>query len=129
MIVADVNLIVYLLTDTPQHRQAIARYTEDPDWRVPPLWRHEFLNVLATLARHTVISEEDAVTLWHNALMIFGGQEGEANWVRSLSIAIAHGVSAYDAQYIALAEELDCAVITNDNGLQRTFPSRCRGLE
>jgi predicted nucleic acid-binding protein len=63
MIVADINLIVYLLSDTPQHSSAVELFQRDPDWRLPPLWRHEMLNVIATLTRHGVLDEQEAFTL------------------------------------------------------------------
>ena len=128
MIVADVNLIVYLLTDTPQREQAVALYQEDSDWRLPPLWRHELLNVLATLTRQTVITGEQAVTLWHNALGLFAGREQDPDMDRSLRLAIEHRISAYDAQYVALAEALECLLVTADKRLRRKFPECSRGL-
>jgi predicted nucleic acid-binding protein len=128
MIVADVNLIVYLLTDTSQHSSAVELFRRDPGWRVPPLWRHEMLNVIATLTRQTVLEEQEAFTLWRNALDLFKPREELPDAERALSLSIHNKVSAYDAQYVALAEQLKIPLITEDKKLQKAFPSICQGL-
>ena len=72
MIVVDVNVIIYLLTETPQRQLAHQPHKRDSDWRVLLLWRHEMLNVLATLARQEVLDAASALTLWRNALGLLG---------------------------------------------------------
>jgi hypothetical protein len=52
---ADTNLVAYLLIDGDATPQARAAWQKDPDWILPPLWRSEFLNVLATSVRHGVL--------------------------------------------------------------------------
>ena len=47
MIVADTNVISYLLLPTGFSEQASQLYRIDPDWAAPELWRSEFRNVLA----------------------------------------------------------------------------------
>ena len=50
MIVVDTNVIAYVLIEGDKTALAQQVAKKDPDWKVPPLWRHEFLNVLATSA-------------------------------------------------------------------------------
>jgi hypothetical protein len=45
MIVADTNLVAQLILELDLTEQAQRVYQRDPDWRLPELWRHEFLNV------------------------------------------------------------------------------------
>jgi len=40
----------------------------DPDWRLPSLWRHEYLNILATYARSGGATLAQARGLWRRAL-------------------------------------------------------------
>ncbi len=124
MIVVDVNVVVYLLTETPQCELARDLRENDRQWLVPPLWRHEMLNVLATLARQDVLDAPSALTVWRNALDLVGNSERTPDMERALSLAIDHGISAYDAQYVALAESLGVSFVTEDKKLQRLFPDR-----
>jgi len=126
VIVAAVNLVVYLLTDSPQRERAAALFQRDPDWWMPHLWRHEFLNVVVTLARSGVIAEGQAIDLWRNGIELFGAQELHPNHERALELAMKHGISGYDAQYVALAEELGTLVLTEDARLVRKIPELCR---
>lgn len=51
MIVVDVNVVVYFFIEGERTTAARELMAHDADWRLPPLWRHEYLNVLATLTR------------------------------------------------------------------------------
>jgi hypothetical protein len=51
VIVADTNLIAYLLIPRPFPAEAERVQAQDPDSRVPWLWRSEFLNVLSLYVR------------------------------------------------------------------------------
>lgn len=128
MIVADVNVLVYLLTDTPQRSLAKALYERDSDWRLPPLWRHELVNVLATLTRNGVIDPQPARQAWRNAFHLFAAGERELDLEEALSLAMESGISAYDAQYVALAQALDTWLVSEDQRLQRSFPNRVASL-
>jgi len=57
VIVSDTNLVAYLLINGDHTATARAVYQRDPDWRLPPLWRAEFLNVLTTTVRKGVLIE------------------------------------------------------------------------
>ena len=122
MIVVDVNVIVYLLTETPQRELARRVHERDADWLVPPLWRQEMLNVLATLTRQDVLEVSSALTVWRNALALLGSREQQPDMEQALSLAIEHGVSAYDAQYVSLAKSLGVQLVSEDNKLQRLLP-------
>ena len=122
MIVIDVNVIVYLLTETPQRESARQVYERDSDWLVPPLWRHEMLNVLATLTRQDVLDVSSALTVWRNALGLLEMREQQPDMENALALAVDHRISAYDAQYVALATSLGVLLVSEDKKLQRLFP-------
>lgn len=122
MIVIDVNVIVYLLTETPQRESARQVYERDSDWLVPPLWRHEMLNVLATLTRQDVLDVSSALTVWRNALGLLETREQQPDMENALALAVDHRISAYDAQYVELATSLGVLLVSEDKKLQRLFP-------
>lgn len=124
MIVVDVNVIIYLLTDTPHRSMAVRLYEQGSDWRVPPLWRHEMINVLGTLTRNDVLDREAAVQLWRNALDLFSDGEQQPDMAQALALAVDQGISVYDAQYVTLAMALDTQLVSEDKILQNRFPQR-----
>jgi predicted nucleic acid-binding protein len=119
MIVADTNIISYLLIDGEHTRTARAVWAKDRRWIVPPLWRSEFLSVLAVAVRHSVLDETQAVRAWRNALRLLGRSEREPGGETVLALAIRHGISAYDAHFVALAHAGSVVLVTGDKKLRR----------
>lgn len=128
MIVADVNVIVYLLIEGNLTDQARELYGRDPDWIFPALWKHEFLNVLSSLVRTGRVSKEDALDLWWKASGLFTRKEKEVDYDRVLSISVDNDISAYDAQYVALATHYSLPLITQDKDLLARFPGQAYTL-
>ena len=89
---------------------------------MPQLWRHEFLNVLATVAREGIISGRQADALWLSGLDLLRPAEHEIDGSEALALAIEYGVSAYDARYVALARSLGTMCVTEDRRLRNAFP-------
>jgi len=56
MIVADTNIISYLLLPTTYSNSADTLYKKVPDWAAPTLWKSEFRNVLALYLRKKIIT-------------------------------------------------------------------------
>lgn len=129
MIVVDTNVIAYMFIEGDKTAQAQQVAKKDPDWKVPPLWRHEFLNVLATSARAEVIDAQQAEKLWHTGLDLLGHAEKEIDGSAALELAIKHGVSTYDAQYIVLAHSLETLCVTEDKRMLKTFPDTAISME
>ena len=110
MIVVDTNVIAYLLIQGDKTAQAQELRRLDSGWIAPSLWRHEFLNVLATYARRGGASVEEVQEVWQQAQGLLLRQEHEANMKSALQLAIHHNVNAYDAQYIVLNSKLQWLV-------------------
>jgi len=122
MIVADTNLVAQLILSLDQTRKAQAVYRLDSDWRMPSLWRHEFLNVLATYLRFDRIPIAPLLSAWNRALVLFDDATCEVDMPEALRVAGQCGISAYDAQYVALAQALNVPLITEDRKLLRAAP-------
>jgi predicted nucleic acid-binding protein len=119
LIVADTNLIAYLLIETEQTPHATACGKRDPNWVAPPVWRHEFMNVLCQHVRLRGLPVETALTALAAAdrfietVTLRGLDEQIVRW------AADHATSSYDAQFAVLAEKLDAPLVTADKGLLR----------
>jgi len=117
LIVADTNLIAYLLIEGTQTTSAKAVWEKDPQWMLPTIWRSEFLNVLTTSIRANVLTLEQAHDIWHVALTIFGQNEVEPEGADVLDQAASRHLSAYDAQFAVAAADLDVLLVTSDRRL------------
>jgi predicted nucleic acid-binding protein len=122
MIVVDTNVIVYLMGEGEKTGIAQLTYQQDSSWAVPALWRHEFLNVLATLVRHDGIIVGDAIDIWQRSTHLFTPGECDVDMIRALRMASQHNISAYDAQYVSLAMALGVPYVTEDQQLLKSFP-------
>jgi predicted nucleic acid-binding protein len=128
MIVVDVNVLAYLLIPGQHTASAEKLFQADPQWVAPRLWRSEFRNVLATYLRSDLISLADASALFQQAALIIGAEEYEVETLDVLRLSKDSGCSAYDCEYIALAEFLDLTFVTADKKLQKAFPQRTTPL-
>ena len=124
MIVADVNLVAYLLLGGPERALAQRVLERDPVWAAPLLWRSEFRNVLATCMRHRDLSVSDAWRAHELADQLLSGQEFAVPGERVLALVASSTCSAYDCEYVALAEELAVPLVTADRQLLRAFADR-----
>ena len=129
MIVVDVNIVAYFFIEGEKTDQARALRRSDTNWLLPPLWRHEFLNVVATFAREGGASIDDAQTLYHDSVELLKDAERDFDMLAAIRLAASLRISAYDAQYIALALALDTVCVTEDRRLQRTFARTAFGMQ
>ena len=129
MIVVDANIIAYLFIKGKRTEQARELYAQKPDWTAPPLWQHEFLNVLATMIKQSNRDVADALNLWQQAQTLMLNQERAIALSDALVLATTHGISAYDAQYVTLADGLNCVLVTEDKRLVQKFPGRAMTMQ
>lgn len=128
MIVADTNLIAYLLIDSHFGPAARTVHQVDSEWAVPRLWRSQFNNVLATYMRHGHLSVEDAKRLASAAIDVVHA-EYEVPTSRVLESIDGSGCSAYDCEFIALAQDLAVKLVTNDQRVLSAFPDTAVSIE
>ncbi len=122
MIVSDTNLISYLLIQGIHTPKAEAVYARDSVWMLPPLWRSEFLNVLTTSVSAGLLNEQKALAAWTRAVRVVSEREIEPDPTAVLRIAIRSRISAYDAQFVALAQMLAAPLVTADRDLAKRCP-------
>jgi predicted nucleic acid-binding protein len=109
-------------------RRGRAVWAVDPDWRLPPLWRAEFLSVLVTSTRAGVLDHEQALLLWVRATALFGAAEVEPSGEAVLEAALRSGLSADDAQFVSVAERLGVPLVTADRSILRAREDIARSM-
>lgn len=128
MIVADVNLLAYLYLPGKFTERAEGLLLRDGDWAVPRLWRSEFSNILATYMRQQPLSLAQAQAIYQRGYDLVAANEYQVSASDVLRLASASGCSAYDCEYVALAEHLDVKLVSADAKLCRAFPGRALAL-
>jgi predicted nucleic acid-binding protein len=124
VIVVDVNVLAYLLIPGKYTKAAEQLLEADPTWVVPRLWRSELRNVLANYLRAKQMDLADATLIYQRAEELVGAEEYEVETTHVLRLCVESKCSAYDCEYIALAEFLDIKLVTKDAKLARAFPRR-----
>ncbi len=128
MIVADTNLVSYLLIEGERTGEARRIWRRDSTWILPPLWRSEFLNVLALSVRAGVLSADQARACWRQAAGLFRSSELEPRGSAVLETAVRLGISAYDAHFVVVAAELGAKLVTNDRELLELCPEQTESM-
>jgi predicted nucleic acid-binding protein len=128
MIVADTSLIAYLLIAGPFTDAAQRVLKRDNDWVAPPIWHHEFLNVLATSLRRNVLEEKEAMRILAEAEQDVRTQDHELDW-DAVKLSIQTRVGTYECEFIVLARRLGIPLITGDKAVLKTFPETAVSLD
>jgi predicted nucleic acid-binding protein len=113
----------WLLEDEANRKYSVAVLTSLSEKRalVPLLWFYEVDNALLTAHRRKRISREqiDGFLARLKALPIEVAQESPSDILGLPDLALAYGLSAYDAAYLRLAKQFGLALATNDSQLRR----------
>jgi len=121
-VVLDTNVLAALLLPSVSSLDLEVQLRLDEDWRVPPLWRSEFRHVLLKHVRADLMEPDLAIELWTKALERLELCEHLVLGDKVLDLAIRFGCSSYDAEYVVLAKELNCRLLTFDRKLLQLFP-------
>ena len=122
MIVVDTNVICYLLMPGERTAAAERLYRTDPEWIAPRLWLDELLNVLATSERQAFLDAEQAAAILRDAVDLMQDGTYEVPPERVLAIARRTGCSAYDSQFVSLAEDRHLKLNTWDRKILERCP-------
>ena len=124
MIVVDSNILAYLYLPGAYTARAEALVERDADWAAPLLWRSEFRNILAGYLRRGALSLEQATRIMREAEDLMTGAEHDVDSVAVLQLVRDSDCSAYDCEFVALAQRLDSRLVTMDSKLLKAFPGR-----
>ena len=122
MIVVDTNVIAYLWLPGGFTARAEALVARDPDWAAPLLWRSEFRSVLAGSLRRGDVDLDTANRLADRAETHLRGREFAVGSAEVLAKVADSRCSAYDCEFVVLAEELGVPLVTTDRRILADFP-------
>ncbi len=119
MIVVDNSVICgFVISSDAYHVAAVACRDRDPEWHAPFLARTEFRSVAAGYLRK---GESLATLMAAGALAAMSVQVHHVTDAEVFSIIGASPLSAYDAEYVALAQRLNCNLITTDKEVLKRY--------
>lgn len=123
MIVVDTDLLVYLHVEGQRTTQVEAVLRRDSDWVAPILWRSEFRNTLAGLVARRALTLEDALRIVAEAERGMAAREYSVASQQVLLLAEQSGCSAYDCEFVSLAQDLGIRLVTADRQVLGAFPA------
>jgi predicted nucleic acid-binding protein len=129
VIVVDTNVVAGLWLPTSTSSASERLLVRDPEWAAPLLWRSEFRSVLAGYLRRGALDVLDAARIAEDAERHLGGREYQVATHEVLQRVAASRCSAYDCEFVALAEELGVLLVTRDRQVLAAFPRVARRPE
>ena len=129
MIVVDNSVLVYFWLPGAFAEWAEAAKAQDGVWAAPVLWRAEFRNMLAGYLRRKLLTEAEANAAYLNVQKDLGAHEFTVPTERILKLVLVSDCTAYDCEYVALAQDLKVPLVTTDKQILRAFPKTAVALE
>lgn len=123
MIVADSNLVAYLLIPGDKNALADEIFLKDTDWAVPLICRSEMRNILTLYMRHEGMSLSQAKRTMEKAEIILRDKEYAVPSDDVLELTSRHAVTAYDGEFVVLAMQLGVPFVTFDKPARKAFPT------
>ena len=122
MIVVDTNILAYLYLPTEHTQKVEALLARDSEWIAPTLWRSEFRNVLALYLRKNLLTFDQALAIQSEAEALLQDNEYFVNSHDVLQLVQNSECSAYDCEFVALAQSMNVQMITMDKKILKNFP-------
>jgi predicted nucleic acid-binding protein len=94
----------------------------DSNWIAPLLWKSEFRNILAGYARRKDFSFDKAYQIIREAEFILSSKEFEVDSLLVLELIRDSDCSAYDCEFVGLAINNDCKLVTLHKQILKAFP-------
>lgn len=128
MIVVDTNVLASLYLPTDYTAEAEDLLQHDPEWVAPTLWRSEFRNVLALYLRKKLLTLDQALAIQTEAESLLRGSEYMVISSDVLHLVQQSKCSAYDCEFVALAQNLSVPLVTMDKQILNDFPTTAKPL-
>lgn len=122
MIVVDTNIIASLWVSNDMDEWVYKVLKKDNDWIAPLLWRSEFRNVLSIYLRKNILELPVVLQATEEAEQLMAANEFEVNSTQVMSLVSDSSCSAYDCEFVSLADDLNIQLVTFDKKIIREFP-------
>jgi predicted nucleic acid-binding protein len=122
MIVVDTNILAYFWIPGEFSEIVEKVYHKSQKWVVPFLWRSEFRSVLAGYVRLKGMIVTEAIEIFEKAENQVRGNEFSVSHIRVLNLIGTSKLSAYDCEFVSLAEHLSIPFVTTDKRIVTQFP-------
>jgi len=129
VIVVDTNLVAYAVLPGERTADALRLAEHDAQWLAPTLWRRELRNVLATLMRVRQLPLARALAAFEAAEQLVTDASVEPSTEECLRLATRGRISAWDAEFVFVAEALGLPLVTADRRLARACPGSVVALD
>lgn len=122
MIVVDTNVIASMWVPNDMDEGVYKVLKKDDEWVTPLLWRSEFRNILSIYLRKDILELSVVLQTIEEAEQLMNANEFEVNSTQVMSLVSDSSCSAYDCEFVALADDLKVPLITFDKKILREFP-------
>ncbi len=129
MIVVDTNVIHYCWVRGQNTEIAQAVRQRDPDWHAPVLWRSELRNVLTAYLRRKLLSGTQIAGVLKAAAHALTDREHSVADELVLTVVADSTLTAYDAEFVALASVLEVPLVTADKAILKAFPGHAMTMQ
>ena len=129
MIVVDTNVIAYCWIRSERSEIAQRVRLCDPAWQVPILWRSELRSAITAYLWRGTLEVGDAGWIMRAAEDALAGCEHVVSSGAVLELAARTRLSAYDCEFVALAQSLGVPLVTEDRAVLKAFPDVALTME
>ena len=128
MVLVDTNVIAPLYVRSARTEAVEELFARDAVWRTEPLALIELSNVLTTYERSRYITAATARDCLNRAAAFLQPQLFRVSHQAAMEAALDYRVTAYDARFLALADQLGIRLITEDTRLRAAAPALTQSL-
>src|SRR5207247_864870 len=128
MVIVDTNIVAPLYVRSARTDAVTQLFALDTLWRTEPLALIELSNVLMTYERARYISAATARDCLDRAAEFLQPNLFRVGHQAALDIALNYRITAYDARFLAVAQQLGARLVTEDAKLRAAAPALTQSL-
>src|SRR5207247_4365227 len=128
MVIVDTNIIAPLYVRSARTEAVAELFARDAVWRTEPLALIELSNVLVSYERGPYITAPGARACLRRAAAFLQPHFFRVSHEAALGTALRYRVTAYDARFLAAAQQLGRRLVTEDARLRAAAPGVTQSL-